>query len=343
MSKFIHFSLLISTLFITSCEKDYEFQLDSPKKIAVDKTFSISVRELNDQPIDKITYSFNGKSIENPSKIDVSNERLGKHVISALVFYGSKTKKLTNTIILLADKEPTVYNYKIINTYPHNVEAYTQGLEYKDGYLYESTGRKGESTLRKVNLKDGKVLKKIDLAPTYFAEGMTILNDKIYQLTWQNKIGIIYDFNNFKQIGTFNYGQSLEGWGLTNDGEKLIKTDGTEKVWFLDAETLKETGFIESYSNKQKVKDLNELEYVNGKIYANVWQKNILLIMNPKNGAIEGIADLNGLEKEVRKSQNLEPNDDVLNGIAYDKKGDRLFVTGKHWGKLFEIKLIERE
>ncbi len=343
MHKYSHFLLLISVLFITACEKEYEFQFDSPKKIAVGETFNISVKELNDQPIDKITYSFDGKSIDKPSKIDVSNERLGKHIISAIVFYGTKTKKLTNTIVLLADKEPTVYNYKIINTYPHDVEAYTQGLEYKNGFLYESTGRKGKSTLRKVNLKDGKVLKKIDLAPTYFAEGMTILNDKIYQLTWQNKIGLIYDFNDFKQTGTFNYGQSIEGWGLTNDGAKLIKTDGTEKVWFLDAETLKETGFIESYSNKQKVKDLNELEYVNGKIYANVWQKNILLIMNPKNGAIEGIADLNGLEKEIAKTQNLDKNDDVLNGIAYDKKGDRLFVTGKHWGKLFEIELVERQ
>lgn len=343
MLKYSHFILLISILLSTSCEKDYQFKLDSPKKIAVNEPFMLSAKELNGLPIEKIIYSFDGKSIDNPTKIDVSEERLGKHVVSALIFYEAKTKKLTNTIILLAAKEPIVYNYKIINTFPHDPTAYTQGLEYKDGFLYESTGRKGKSTLRKINLADGKVLKKIDLAPSYFAEGMTILNNKIYQLTWQNKKGLIYDFNDFKQIGTFDYGQSLEGWGLANDGKKLIKTDGTEKVWFLDPNTLKETNFIESYSNKQKVKDLNELEYVNGKIYANVWQKNILLIMNPKNGAIEGIADLNGLEKEVRKSQKLDPNDDVLNGIAYDKKGDRLFVTGKHWGKLFEIELIERE
>ncbi|HIP48599.1 MAG TPA: glutaminyl-peptide cyclotransferase [Lutibacter sp.] len=335
--------LLISVLLLSSCESDYEFQFDSPKKIAINKSFSVLAKEINDQPIDKITYSFDGKSIKDPSNIKFSTERLGKHVLSALIFYGTKTKKLTNTIILLADKEPIVYNYKIINTYPHDVNAYTQGLEYKDGFLYESTGRKGRSSLRKVNLTDGKVIEKIDLAPKFFAEGMTILHNKIYQLTWQSKKGFIYDFKDFKQIDTFKYGQSIEGWGLTNDGEKLIKTDGTEKVWFLDSKTLKETGFIESYSNKQKVSYLNELEYVNGKIYANVWQKNIILIMNPKNGAIEGIADLNGLEKEVSRSQNLDKNDDVLNGIAYDKKGDRLFVTGKHWGKLFEIKLIERE
>ncbi len=342
MSQKSYLLLLISVLLLTSCKKEYEFKFESPKKIAINQTLGLSVKEVNDQIIDKINYSFDGKSIDNPTSIDISNERLGKHVLSAIVFYGTKTKKLTNTVILLADKEPIVYNYEVINTYPHDPEAYTQGLEYRDGYLYESTGRKGKSSLRKVELKTGEVLEKIDVAPAYFAEGMTIFNDKIYQLTWQSKKGFIYDLKDFKQIDNFVYGQSIEGWGLTNDGEKFIKTDGTEKVWFLDPDTLKENGYIEAYSNKQKVKDLNELEYVNGKIYANVWQKNILLIMNPKNGAIEGIADLNGLEKEISKTQNLDPNDHVLNGIAFDSKENRLFVTGKHWGKLFEIQLIER-
>jgi len=342
MSKYYYLSLLISVLAFSSCEADYQFKLNTPKTIAIDKELSVSLEELNGNKIDKITYSFDGKAIENPNKIDISKKRLGKHSISALAVFGTKTKKLTNTVILLADKEPVVYKAKIINIFPHDIGAYTQGLEYKDGFLYESTGHKGQSTLRKVNLNDGKVVEKIDVAPTYFAEGMTILNDKIYQLTWQSKKGFIYDFKNFKQTGTFDYGQSIEGWGLTNDGEKLIKTDGTEKVWFLNPDTLKEVGYVESYSNKQRVKDLNELEYINGKIYANVWQKNIILIMNPKNGAIEGIVDLSDLIKEVKKSQRLEPNDDVLNGIAYDKENNRLFVTGKHWGKLFEIELEER-
>jgi glutamine cyclotransferase len=343
MSKYYYFSLLISLLVFSSCQKEYKFKLNSPKTIAINKPLSVSLEEINKQPIDKITFSFDGKTIENSKEFDISNKRLGKHTITAVAIFGNKTKKLTNTIVLLAAKKPDVYNYKIINTYPHDVSAYTQGLEYNKGFLYESTGRKGKSSLRKVNLKDGKVLKKIDVEPSYFAEGMTILNDKIYQLTWQSKKGFIYDLEDFKQINTFDYGQSIEGWGLTNDGKKLIKTDGTEKVWFLDPITLKEIGFIESYSNKQRVKDLNELEYVNGKIYANVWQKNIILIMNPKNGAIEGIVDLNSLEKEISKSQRLDPNDDVLNGIAYDKENNRLFVTGKHWGKLFEIELIKRQ
>ena len=342
MSKITYLMLLISMLILTSCEEEYQFKFESPNKIGVNEVFSISLKEVNDQIFDKVTYSLDGKSIENPNKIDVSKQRLGKHALTAVVFYANKTKKLTNTIIFLAAKKPTVYTYEIINTFPHDVGAYTQGLEFHDGYLYESTGRKGQSSLRKVALETGEVLEKIDVAPAYFAEGMTILDNKIYQLTWQNKLGLIYDLKEFKQTGTFDYGQSKEGWGLTNDGKKLIKTDGTEKIWFLDPTTLKETSYIEAYTNEQRVKDLNELEYINGKIYANKWQSNILLIMNPKNGAIEGIADLNGLEKEVSKTQKLDSNDDVLNGIAYDKKNNRLFVTGKHWGKLFEIKLVEK-
>jgi len=343
MSKIFHFILLINLLLLTSCDEEYTFQLNSPKNISVNEVLSISIKEVNEQIFDKVTYSLDGKSIENPSNIDISTQRLGKHALTAIVFYGAKTKKLTNTIVFLADEKPTVYTYNIINTYPHDIGAYTQGLEFYDGYLYESTGRKGQSSLRKVELESGKVVKQIDIAPAYFAEGMTILNNKIYQLTWQNKMGLVYDLKEFKQIDTFNYGQSIEGWGLANDGENLIKTDGTEKIWYLDSNTLKETHYIEAYTNEQRVKDLNELEYIKGKIYANKWQSNILLIMNPKNGAIEGIADLDGLEKEVSKSQKLDPNDDVLNGIAYDKENDRLFVTGKHWGKLFEIKLIEKE
>ncbi len=342
MSKITYLMLLISMLILTSCEEEYQFKFESPKKIGINEVFGISLREVNDQMFDKVTYSLDGKSIENPNKIDVSTQRLGKHALTAVVFYANKTKKLTNTIIFLADKKPIVYTYEIINIYPHDKGAYTQGIEFHDGFLYESTGRKGQSTLRKVELETGNVLKKVDVAPAYFAEGMTILDDKIYQLTWQSKKGFIYDLNQFKQVGTFDYGQSSEGWGLTNDGKKLIKTDGTEKIWFLDAKTLKETGYIEAYTNEQRVKDLNELEFINGKIYANKWQSNILLIMNPVNGAIEGIADLNGLEKEVSKTQKLESTDDVLNGIAYDKVNDRLFVTGKHWGKLFEIKLVEK-
>ncbi len=335
--------LLISMLVLTSCEDKYSFTFDSPKKISVNQPLTIAVSEKNNKKIDKITYYLDGKRLENHAKMDISNQRLGKHVLKAVVAYNSKTKNLTNTIIFLASKEPVVYTYKVINTYPHDSGAYTQGLEFHEGFLYESTGRKGQSSLRKVDLETGKVLQKVDVNSKYFAEGMTIYKDKIYQLTWQSKLGFVYDLKDFKQRNTFHYNQSKEGWGLTHDGTKLIKTDGTEKVWFLNPDTLEEIGYIEAYTNKQRVKDLNELEYVEGKIYANVWQKNIILILNHNNGAIEGIIDLSNLEKEVKKSQRLEPNDDVLNGIAYDDKTKRLFVTGKHWNSLFEIKIFKRD
>ena len=342
MSKINIFILLISVLLFSSCEEEYQFVFDSPKKISVNQPLNISLKEKNDQLIDKITYSLDGKTIENPSNITISDMRLGKHVVAAMVFYGNKTKKLTNTITFLADKTYDVYNYKVINTYPHDATAYTQGLEFHNGFLYESTGHYGRSSLRKVDLKTGKVLQKMEVPKKYFAEGMTIYKDKIYQLTWQNKIGLIYNLDDFEQIGTFEYGQSAEGWGLAFDGKNIYKSDGTEKIWILDPETMKEKKFIEVYTSKQALKELNELEFVNGKIYANVWMKNVITIINPKNGAVEGVADMNSLVKRMTNAQHLK-KDDVLNGIAYDKVGNRLFVTGKNWNTLFEIELVKKE
>ena len=343
MYKKLFLLLLISSLLLISCNDKYKFKFDSPRKITTNQPLKVAVKEVNDKKIDKITYFLDGIELSNPSQIDISGKRLGKHVLKAVVSYDGKETTLNNTILFLAGKAPKVYDFTLVNTYPHDRGAYTQGLEFHDGFLYESTGRKGRSSLRKVDLKTGKVLEQIAVPSQYFAEGMTIYKDKVYQLTWQSKKGFVYNLSDFKQLKTFSYQQSKEGWGLTHDNKKLIKTDGTEKVWFLDPETLKEIGFIEAYTNKQPVKDLNELEYIEGKIYANVWQKNIILILNHTNGAIEGIIDLSKLEKIIRASQSLEPNDDVLNGIAYDEKTKRLFVTGKHWGKLFEIKIFERK
>jgi len=296
------------------------------------------VEEKDDNPIDSIQYFLNGQRVSISNGLDISSYKLGKQAISATVYYQGKRKILNNTIYFLAAKSPVIYTYKILNEYPHEPKAYTQGFEYFNGYLYESTGERGNSSLRKVELETGKVLQKIDLDKEYFAEGMTILNGKIYQLTWQKKIGFVYDLENFKLEKTFDYEQSKEGWGLTNDGNKLIKTDGTERMWFLNAETLEELSFIETYTNKRKAEKLNELEYVNGKIYANIWQQNSILIVNPKNGAIEGIANLKGLQEKAGK----KGDDNVLNGIAYDKENDRLFVTGKRWPKVFEIELIKK-
>ena len=254
-------------------------------------------------------------------------------------FFEDKTKKLTNTVYFLADAPPAIYDYKIINTYPHDKNAYTQGLEIHNGFLYESTGQYGKSSLRKVELKTGKVLQKIDLDKQYFGEGITKFGDNIIMLTWRKGIGFIYDFNTFEQKGTFKYTKSLEGWGLTHNGEKLIKTDGTERIWFLNPETQKEESYIEAYTDKRKVQNLNELEYIDGEIYANVYQQNSILIVDAKTGKINGVANLNGLRDKVEQHPKL----DVLNGIAYDKATKKLYVTGKNWSKLFEIELVKRQ
>jgi len=338
MKRISYFSIIILSLFVVSCGNTYKLELHSPKKLKINKTFDISVKEKTNKPIDSVQYFLNGKKLQSNTNINVSHYRLGEHVVSAKVFFGDKEKQLTNTIFFLSDHPPVLYNYEVVNEYPHDSNAFTQGFEYHNGFLYESTGQYGKSSLRKVELETGKVLKKIDIDKKYFAEGMTIFNGKIYQLTWRKNKGFIYDLESFKLLKTFEYQQSKEGWGLTNNGKQLIKTDGTDKMWFLNPETLKEERFIETYTDKRKAEKLNELEYINGEVYANIWQQNSILIVNPDNGAIDGIINLKGLQEKAGQSG----EDNVLNGIAYDKENDRLFVTGKNWNKVFEIKVVKK-
>ncbi|MCK4561327.1 MAG: glutaminyl-peptide cyclotransferase [Flavobacteriaceae bacterium] len=337
MNKINSFILILVVLLAISCSSKYKLVLQSPKTIQVNESLKISVKEKNGNPIDSIQYFINGKVITNNESVDINEYKLGKQAISAIVFYQGQQRKLNNTIYFLAAKAPVIYNFEIVNEFPHDINAFTQGFEFYDGFFYESTGNYGKSTLRKVEIKTGKVLQKIDIDKQYFAEGMTIFNNKIYQLTWKKNKGFVYDLETFKLEKTFEYNQSKEGWGLTHDNEKLIKTDGTERMWFLNSETLKEERYIETYTNSRKAENLNELEFVNGKIYANLWQKNSILIVNPINGAIEGIVNLKGLQSKAKQ----DGDDNVLNGIAYDEKNDRLFVTGKKWNKVFEIKLIK--
>ena len=319
--------------------------INAPQKIQINKELTISVSEKNDQPIDSVQFLLDDKKVksnQNSATLNINDYKLGKHVITAIVFHENKTTKVSETIYFLADAAPEIYTYKIINTFPHDKDAYTQGLEFFNGFLYEGTGRKGSSSIRKVELKTGKILQQKDLDQQYFGEGITIFNNKLYQLTWQSGIGFVYDLNTFEQEKTFNYTKSREGWGLTHNGEKLIKTDGTEFIWFLNPETLVEERYIEVYTNERKVEKLNELEFVNGLIYANIWQQNSILIVNPNSGKVEGVANLNGLKTLIDKEQKLDDADEVLNGIAFDKENNRLFVTGKHWGKLYEIELLKK-
>ena len=340
---FIGFAVIIFV--ISSCKSEYKFILNTPKSVQSNQELTFSISEKGNKPIDSVQFSFGGKKIKNVNNsatLNVGDYKLGKHTVTAIVFYESKTKKVTRPIYIMADAAPEIYTYKIVNTYPHDKGAYTQGLEFHNGYLYEGTGQRGESSIRKVELETGKVVQQKDLDEKYFGEGITIFKNKLYQLTWQGGIGLVYDLDTFEKEREFKYTKSREGWGLTHNGEKLIKTDGTERIWFLNPDTLIEESYIEAYTNKQKVEKLNELEYINGKIYANRWQLNSILIINPSSGKIEGVANLNSLKELIEKEQTLDDSDDVLNGIAFDNENNRLFVTGKHWSKLYEIELIKK-
>lgn len=223
--------------------------------------------------------------------------------------------------------------HEVVASYPHDPKAWTQGLYYEDGTLYESTGIYEESTLRRVDLKTGRVLQKHSLSDHYFAEGMTLFKGKLYQLTWLSKKGFIYDPESFEQISTFEY--PGEGWGLTHDSEHLIMSDGSAKLYFMDPETMKTVRSITVRFGERVVPELNELEYVNGYIYANIWYQNIIIKIDPSDGDVTGYLELSKLWPERPKDI-----DAVLNGIAYNKEKDVFYMTGKFWSKLFEIRLF---
>jgi glutamine cyclotransferase len=225
------------------------------------------------------------------------------------------------------------YTYDIVKVYPHDADAFTQGLVFRDGKLLESTGEEGRSTLRKVDLDSGQTLKKVDLAPQYFGEGMTVLNNKVYQVTWQHQIGFIYDYQTFERLGEFNY--EGEGWGLTTDGQSLILSDGSNRLRFLDANSFRVISTIDVTENGQPVRQLNELEYIKGEIYANIWHSTRIVTINPQTGAVTTSMDCADLVSQ----SGAHDEEAVLNGIAYDEASDRLFVTGKLWPKLFEIRV----
>jgi glutamine cyclotransferase len=229
---------------------------------------------------------------------------------------------------------PPIFSYRIVRDYPHDPAAFTQGLVYDGGVLYEGTGLWGQSTLRKVDLETGEILQSHALLAQYFGEGITIWEDKIIQLTWKAGAGFVYDRNSFDLLDIFAYG--TEGWGITHDGTNLIMSDGTATLHFWDPETFQEIKRVQVHDERGPVVRLNELEYIQGRVYANVWQTDWIAIIEPETGQVTGWVDLRGL----LQGEDLEQAVDVLNGIAYDADGDRLFVTGKWWPKLFEIALI---
>lgn len=273
----------------------------------------------------------------NEQRIAVPSDiKMGNQTVSLILKGNGKQLAKYTTTVKVHPKRPAYYDYKVVNSYPHDTNAYTQGLFIYNGELFESTGRNGESSLRRVDLKSGKVMQHADLDKQYFGEGADILDGKIYQLTWESRVGFIYNANTFERVGQFSY--PTEGWGLTTDGEMLIMSDGSSTIRFMKPDDFTEVRAIEAYTHEGSVNYLNELEYIDGMIWANVYGMDAIVCIDPKTGAITKVVDLrNLLPNELRT-----PETDVLNGIAYDKDTKRLYVTGKLWSKLYEIELVER-
>lgn len=301
--------------------------------------------KLKDGSLDKIEIFVDSKMVYTSNNLTNSyiyktaDFGVGKHIIKA-----SATKKDGVTgdnydeILVLSDIKPIKYTYQIIAEYPHNVSHFTQGLEFHDNLLYEGTGQEGSSAIYRINLHTNKIEKEYRLEDQYFGEGITILSNKIYELTYKNKIGFVYDLNTFKLLNTWNF-KSNEGWGLTNDGHSLIMSDGTENIYYINPDTYQEERKIQVCNESNFVQNINELEYIKGEIWANIWNADIIVIIDPKTGKIKGEINLTGLSGTILQSQNEQMN--VLNGIAWNPVNEKIYVTGKLWPKIFEIKLIK--
>jgi glutamine cyclotransferase len=341
---FLLFIAFFNALLLSSCgsvsSKNFSIQfIEAPKIIQEGSSVSWKLHNPSDYVIENLTFKLNNE-ITADNSITFNENQLGHHELKASFEVNGKPIEISKNMTVFASKKPVLYGYKIINTYPHDINAYTQGLEFYKDAFYESTGQYGASSLRKVDFKTGKVIQKLPLNNSYFGEGITVVNDQIIQLTWKSKMGFVYDPTTFELVKSFSYNQSLEGWGLCNDGSQLYKSDGSEHIWILDADNQSELGKITAVTNNKVIKNINELEWVDGKIYANTYQfnKEVGIIINPDTGAVEGVIDFSGLKQKVKKHPKL----DVLNGIAFHPKRKTFFVTGKNWNKLFEVAIFKK-
>ena len=296
--------------------------------------------------VNSVAYFIDGKLINTGKPSDsallkTANLPLGYRLITAIITQGDVKDTINTNIVLTTRRVPEKLNYTVVKAFPHDTSAYTEGLSYVDEKLLESTGEKGASQLKYVDLKSGKTLQKTQLDPQYFGEGSLKIGDKIIMLTWQENLGFVFDGKTLKQLGTFPYEQSREGWGLTFDGKNILRSDGTNKIWLMNASTYKEERFIEVYDQNGALDRLNELEFINGKIYANVYLTNKIVIINPQNGEVEAEIDLTELVPQNYFKTSTEVDNNVLNGIAWDANGKRLFVTGKKWPKLYQIEIAQ--
>ncbi len=305
------------------------------------ENLELSVKNLKSKTVDSIAFYINDNPIKTTKgnaafSFELKNQKLGYQNLKAKIYFEGEIAETTTQIELVSPIQPVLLKYKIINTYPHDPTSFTEGLEFYKDTLYESTGLNAKSYLRKYDYKTAKVYNQIDLDQQYFGEGITIIDNKIYQLTWQEKTGFIYDANTFKLIKSFPYEKDIEGWGMTNDGTHIYQTDKTERIWKMNPANQKMVDYVNVYSGSNKIPSINELEWIDGKIYCNVWQKDAIAIVNPTSGSVESVLDLSELRKQTQAQAT-----DFLNGIAYNPKTKTIFVTGKNWDKTFEIIVLK--
>jgi len=350
---FLYLLISVSIISCTTEEKKQNETAVSKQVSVVEMTFAAknSVYTLGDSFAVKLKFdsTITYTSIEfwiDSKKIAVSSQKIsshsfptdslmvGSHVVSCKVKRNNEYIDNENlTFILLSNIKPVVGTFKIKRVIPHDTHAYTQGLIIENDKMFEGTGMNGESTLREVNMKNGALIRDIGIPQEYFGEGITIVGNKIVQLTWQSNIGFVYDKNSFTKLRDFSY--PTEGWGLTYDGKDLIMSDGSEKLFYLDTANYSMIKKIEVYDNNSPITNLNELEYVDGFVYANIWRTDFIVKIDPKTGKIVERWEFPSLLKESDK----QPKTDVLNGIAYDKKTKHYYITGKYWSKMFEVEL----
>lgn len=340
-------------IFLAGCKSQQgKFEFLSPSSgevITLGEKISVSM-QFPDAVIDSVVYSIDGEVVESKKDtsklmLDTKSLGLGSRNLVAKLYKAGKEDVAFGNLTILPDS-PKQYGFEVINEYPHDTSAFTQGLEFADGVLYESTGAGAglKTSLRKVELTTGKVLQKKEITGAdasgepYFGEGMTIVDDKIVMLTWRNNFGYVFSKGTFSQLSTFNYQQSKQGWGICYDGKHLLKTDSSNKLYFLDPSNYQEMSYTSVYDHNGPVDYLNELEYIDGKVYANIYGKDIIVIVDPQTGAVEGQINFVGLYQNPKRAA----ADEEMNGIAYDREGKRLFVTGKQWNKLYEVKITER-
>jgi glutamine cyclotransferase len=326
----------------------YKLNFMSPQINQVFKTgqainLQVSAIDSTDQP-DSIQFLVDGKRINGVKKTlesatwNTENAKVGEQNIEAVAYYGSNTKGQGNIKVRLVSGTPEIYyTYKIVKAYPHDPSAYTQGLIFSDNYLFEGTGQYGQSTLRKVKLSSGEIMQVYNLPNEVFGEGIATFNDKIIQITWQEQVAFIFDKTSFRLLNKLYYPMK-EGWGITFDGTYLIMSDGSANLYFLDKDYFTEVSRLEVCDNHGPVQRLNELEYIEGEVWANVYTTDTIVRINPKTGVITGKIDMSGLLKPEDRTSNVN----VLNGIAYNSLTKQIFVTGKNWPKLFEINVFQK-